>query len=312
MTMIEDKDLRQEVVDKGVETDSVKHALSYLAAYMVTAGDLSWGAKGVKVSLALYTTEAALSAAKCLDYLYGYHCEITMFRPHDRRRRKQYVLDLNETVSARLLEDCRMVRYHEGVPTFKLGLASLSWVEDRCYFAALYLEAGRLFTSGGDYRLDMEVPRIDQRISEIQRALSRYALRAYIRQGKENVTFTLRRTAVADLMGLMGASVCSLEVSGFYVEKDANKLVNRTTNCYASNVDKAISAAAYQVWAITTLEQAGELALMPQDVREVARWRLLHTDMPLSRLAEVMGSNKSTVYHRMKKITDKAERLREE
>lgn len=310
--MIEDKDLRQEVVDKGAEKESAKHALSYLAAYMVTAGDVSWSAKGIKVSFSLYTSQAALSVAACLEYLYDYRTEITMMRPHDHRRRKQYVLELSEKVSDRLLTDCRMVRYHEDVPTYKLGLASLTWVEDRCYFAALYLQAGRLYTSGGDYRLDLEVPRIEQRIAEIQRALGRYALRAYIRQGRENVTFTLRRTAVADLAGLMGASVCSLEISGFYVEKDANKLVNRTTNCYASNVDKTISAAAFQVWAITLLEEKGELQRFDPEVREVAAMRLLHTDMPLSAIADKLGSNKSTVYHRMKKLTDKAQQLRGE
>ena len=302
--------MREEVVDKGSETGSQKSALSYLAAYLVTAGELSWSSKGVKVSLSLYTSEAALSASKCLEYLYDYRPEIGIFRPHDRRRRKQYQLELSERLSGKLLEDCRMVRSHDGEIEYKLGLASLSWVEDRCYFAALYLQSGRLYNSGGDYRLDLAVPHIEQRLSEIQRALSRYSLRAYIRKGKENDVFTLRRTAVADLVGLMGASRCSLTISEFYVEKEANKSVNRNSNCYTSNLDKAISAAAYQTWAITMLEEKGELAHFSPEVKEVARLRVLHPDMPLSEIADKMNSNKSTVFHRMKKLTDKAEELK--
>ncbi len=111
---------------------------------------------------------------------------------------------------------------------------------------------------------------------------------------------------VADLLCAIGAPVQGMEVINAKLEKDLRGSVNRRVNCDAANLDKAVEAALTQVEAIRRLEERGELANLPDKLREAARLRRDHPEDTLAQLAEQCDPpvTKSALNHRLRKLVE--------
>ena len=111
---------------------------------------------------------------------------------------------------------------------------------------------------------------------------------------------------IEDLLTAIGAPVCAMEVMNAKLEKDLRGSVNRRVNCDAANLDKAVEAALIQVEAIRRLEERGELAQLPDKLREAARLRLDHPEDTLAQLAEQCDPpvTKSALNHRLRKLVE--------
>ena len=304
--MLQDSQLRQEILDKCEVSEFT--ALDLMVGFLVASGEVSWSTKGLKVLLTLRNKENVPMVANCLHILYGYHPEVQPLQPADRRRARVYLVDLPEKISQRLLEDCRMAgSAEEGGALFGLGDLS-SWVNINCYLTALYLECGRLY-SNDDYRLDLVLPCSEQRLDELREVLSGYEVRFSHRFKEDKLTLSFRKDAIAQFVALMGAGKSSLEISEFYVERNMNGDINRRTNFYTSNLDKSLGAAAHQIWAISTLRTLPQWASLPRETQETCLARLENPDLSLTELAARLSISKSTLYHRIKRVTDLADSL---
>ncbi len=111
---------------------------------------------------------------------------------------------------------------------------------------------------------------------------------------------------IEDFLTAIGAPVCAMEVMNAKLEKDLRGSVNRRVNCDAANLDKAVEAALAQVEAIRRLEERGELAQLPDKLREAARLRLAHPEDTLAQLAEQCDPpvTKSALNHRLRKLVE--------
>ena len=79
--------------------------------------------------------------------------------------------------------------------------------------------------------------------------------------------------------------------------KDIRNNANRVTNCESANIDKTVAAAAVHLDAVRKIEAHGGLALLPEELREVARLRLENPDMSLRELGETHGSAAEPIRH---------------
>lgn len=89
--------------------------------------------------------------------------------------------------------------------------------------------------------------------------------------------------------------------------------MNRIVNCETANLKKTVSAAVKQVADIEYIEKAVGLETLSEPLEELARLRLEHDDATLKELGEMLSSpvGKSGVNHRLRKISQYAEKLRE-
>lgn len=93
-------------------------------------------------------------------------------------------------------------------------------------------------------------------------------------------------------------------------------MTNRLNNCEQANVDKIITSANNQVKDIELIMSIGGLDLLDEKEQVVANYRMKYKDASLLELSEIISLEtgtkitKSGVNHRMKKITDLAERIR--
>ena len=85
--------------------------------------------------------------------------------------------------------------------------------------------------------------------------------------------------------------------------------VNRIVNCETANLNKVVKAALQQVECIKYLESKNALVVLSDKLREAARLRLAHEDLPVGELAALCEEpvSKSGFNHRLKKLEKLAE-----
>ena len=118
---------------------------------------------------------------------------------------------------------------------------------------------------------------------------------------------------IADFLTLIGATNSMLRFEDVRIVRDMRNSVNRLVNCETANLNKTIDAAAKQIENIELIESRVGLTALPEKLQEIAE--LKHPEVSLKELGEMIPSgaiSKSGINHRIRKINEFAEKLREE
>ena len=112
-----------------------------------------------------------------------------------------------------------------------------------------------------------------------------------------------------------GATNSMLRFEDVRIVRDMRNSVNRLVNCETANLNKTIDAASKQIENIELIEAKVGLHALPEKLQEIAELRLQHPEVSLKELGEMIPSgaiSKSGINHRIRKINEFAEKLREE
>jgi len=117
---------------------------------------------------------------------------------------------------------------------------------------------------------------------------------------------------ISTVLNIMGAHIAMMEFENCRVDKDVNNAINRAANAAAANEDKVISASARHIKDILDIQKTIGLSALDKNLAEVAKIRL---DNPLASLEDIANRlkppiSKSGVNHRLKKISEVAEKYR--
>jgi len=98
------------------------------------------------------------------------------------------------------------------------------------------------------------------------------------------------------------------------VLKEMRNNVNRIVNCETANLSKTVNASVRQVEDINLIQKTIGISNLPKNLQEIALIRVEYEDMTLKELGEILDPpiGKSGVNHRLRKIGEIAEKLREE
>jgi len=97
--------------------------------------------------------------------------------------------------------------------------------------------------------------------------------------------------------------------------RDMRNSVNRLVNCETANMNKTIDAASKQIDNIEFIQDRVGLQALPEKLQEIAELRLEHPEVSLKELGEMIPSgaiSKSGINHRIRKINEFADHLREQ
>lgn len=144
---------------------------------------------------------------------------------------------------------------------------------------------------------------------------NRYKLNAKcIERKKGYVLYIKEGEKITEFLSLIGAHQALLYFEDVRIVKDMRNSVNRLHNCEIANINKTVNAATHQMENIQLIQKEIGLENLPTRLREVAELRLLHPDINLKELGEMIPSgtvSKSGINHRLRKINEIAEKLRE-
>lgn len=118
---------------------------------------------------------------------------------------------------------------------------------------------------------------------------------------------------ITDTLNLMGAVVSQMNLYNVMILKGISNDVNRKVNCETANLNKTIEAAVKQIKDIEYIRDTVGLDSLSDGLMQVALLRLENPDMNLKDLGELLEPpvGKSGVNHRLRKIGEKADELRE-
>jgi hypothetical protein len=138
---------------------------------------------------------------------------------------------------------------------------------------------------------------------ELRRRLSEMNVRAatHVRRGR-HVVYVKGREQLGELLRLAGANRALLDLEADSVAREVRNRVNRLLNAEEANLGRTVRAADRQLQAITRLESRGELAGLPQALRETATRRRQQPDADLDALSASLGVSRSAVNHRLRRL----------
>ncbi|ATO49075.1 DNA-binding protein WhiA [Brevibacillus laterosporus] len=144
---------------------------------------------------------------------------------------------------------------------------------------------------------------------------NRYELNAKcIERKKGFVMYIKEGEKITDFLSVIGAHQALLYFEDVRIVKDMRNSVNRLHNCEIANINKTVNAATKQMENIQLIEKEIGLENLPIRLREVAELRLQNPDINLKELGEMIPSgvvSKSGINHRLRKINEIADNLRE-
>ncbi len=121
---------------------------------------------------------------------------------------------------------------------------------------------------------------------------------------------------ISDFLRIINAYNAVMYYEDIRIYRDHKNMTNRLNNCEQANVDKIIETANKQLKDIELINQVG-LDLLDEKEQIVALYRLKYKDVSLLELSEIISMEtgkkitKSGIYHRFKKISELADKLRE-
>lgn len=109
---------------------------------------------------------------------------------------------------------------------------------------------------------------------------------------------------ICDLLTYIGAYNCAMSIMGTKALKQVRTNANRRANSEFANLQKTACASANQINAIERIEKYKGLDYLPDDLKEVAKLRLLYPELSLRDLGQLLTPplSRSSVNHRLTKI----------
>ncbi len=123
-----------------------------------------------------------------------------------------------------------------------------------------------------------------------------------LRRRGRSVVYLKGQEEIASLLRLTGANRALLDFEAGRVARDVRNRLNRLLNAEEANVDRTVRAADRQLQAIAQLAATGELARLPEGLRETATQRSRQPDADLDTLASSLGVSRSAVNHRLRRL----------
>ena len=129
---------------------------------------------------------------------------------------------------------------------------------------------------------------------------------------KYRVVYIKEGSAIVEFLNVCEAHVSMMNLENHRILHEIAGETNRRVNCETANLLKSVNAANAQVEDIRYIDETVGLDKLPETLREMAYVRLEHSDASLKELGEFLSPpvGKSGVNHRLRKISEFAEKLR--
>ncbi|MDO4313918.1 MAG: DNA-binding protein WhiA [Eubacteriales bacterium] len=183
----------------------------------------------------------------------------------------------------------------------------------RAYLRGAFLAAGSVSDPSKSYHLEI-VCGTEERAQYLRHLMIGFGTEAKIvRRKKSYVVYLKDGTGIVDMLNVMEAHVALMELENVRILKEMRNSVNRKVNCETANINKTVSAAVKQMEDIVYIRDYMGFDRLPEGLRDVALTRLDYPEATLKELGSLLETpvGKSGVNHRLRKLSEIAEKLRE-
>lgn len=242
------------------------------------------------------------------------HVELLVRKKMRLKKNNVYIVRLPEGVQE-LLKELHIV---------KEGFQFTSGIEDeivsdsccrRAYLRGAFLAGGSVNNpEGSSYHMEI-ASMYEEHCHALCALANTFELNARCIERKKGFVLYLKEgEKIIEFLNIIGAHQALFKFEDVRIMRDMRNSVNRIVNCETANLNKTIDAAVRQIDNIRLLEKEYGLHNLPEKLREVAEVRLQHPDMNLKEVGAMLKGavSKSGVNHRLRKIDELAEKIREQ
>ncbi|MEB3376514.1 DNA-binding protein WhiA [Pediococcus pentosaceus] len=248
-----------------------------------------------------------------LKEFYHLEAELSVRRKMKLKKNNLYIVRLRKGVKE-LLNDLSILKddfqINEKVPEGLLTEES----ELRSYLRGAFLASGSV-NNPETSRYHLEIYSLYESHNQmIADWINKYNLNARTTERRSGYIVYLKEAEhIADFLQLIGATNSMLKFEDVRIMRDMRNSVNRLVNCETANLNKVANASMKQINNIQFIDETVGLGELPPKLREVAEARLIHREVSLKELGELVPGgpiSKSGINHRLRKINQYAEKLR--
>lgn len=291
-----------------------QNARAELMALIRMNGSLGLASQGMILKVQTESPAIARRIYTLMKQLYRIECTISVQRKMKLKKNNTYVVRLNSHTQE-ILEDLGILdgfQIQERVP---MELLADDWMI-RSYLRGAFLAGGSV-NNPETSRYHLEIYSLYEEHNEmIAEMINRFGMNARTTSRRSGYIVYLKEAEkIADFLQLIGATNSMLEFENVRIVRDMRNSVNRLVNCENANMDKVVSASNRQLDNIRYIDSRVGLASLPDKLREIAETRLRHQEVSLKELGELLPSgpiSKSGVNHRLRKLNNYADELRDE
>lgn len=183
----------------------------------------------------------------------------------------------------------------------------------RAFLRGAFLAAGSMSDPEKSYHFEI-VCATEEKAQQLQTMMSNFGMDPKIVLRKKTYVVYLKEgSQIVDMLNVMEAHVSLMELENVRILKEMRNSVNRIVNCETANINKTVSAAVKQLEDIKYIRDTIGFDVLSDGLREMAFVRLAHPQATLKELGALLTSpvGKSGVNHRLRKLSEIADRTRE-
>jgi DNA-binding protein WhiA len=198
-----------------------------------------------------------------------------------------------------------------------LGLSDPVTTQNACckraFIRGAFLSSGSMSNPKKAYHLEIVVSNPDK-AEQLRDMIQTFSIDAKIILRKKNyVVYIKEGSQIVDLLNVMEAHVALMDLENVRILKEMRNSINRQVNCEAANISKTVAAAAKQIEDIIYIKDTVGLGDLADGLEDIARMRIEYPEASLKELGEMLlpPIGKSGVNHRLRKLSQVADQLRE-
>ena len=225
------------------------------------------------------------------------------------------LVPIEETVLEACLKAVKLVTPEGELKDLQDGISPMVTKNSCCKRAFIrdsFLCLGSISDPNKGYHLEFVCDHEIQAI-RLQEMIESFDIEARIvKRKKYYVLYVKEGSGIVDLLNIMEAHVSLMNLENLRIVKEMRNSINRRVNCEVANITKTVNAATKQIEDITYIRDHYGFDNLQDSLREMAEVRLEHPDATLLELGSYLEPpvGKSGVNHRLRKLSELAEKLR--
>lgn len=297
--------------------------MAFLSAVIRGAGEISLSQKGFKLIISSDNKDLIKLCNKIILRRGGVEFEIEQsIKNIGMRELNIYRTCYDETVADKLLNQCYIISGYDFVKGISTKLVSKQ-NEIRAYLKGIFLSCGYLsaptdkdavdYNGKKGYHLEFALNSgmVMEDLAEMIANLCSFPI-ANIKQRRNSTSLYIKSAQyISDCLAAMGASKGVMMLQEVMANRAMRNHLNRGNNFILANIDKSVSASRNQIEAIDKIKRTKGLGWLDERLQETALIRIKYPDATLTELASITGNSKSKINHRIRKILEIANNIKE-
>lgn len=232
-------------------------------------------------------------------------------------RNRLYVIKVSDNINF-ILTDLGVIdqngNYLKTIPSYLLD----SFEEERSYLKGIFMSCGSVNDpKTSRYHLEFFIDNIDE-ANFVNDLLNEHFLNSkVILKDKKYMVYIKEAEKIGDFLRIIGANDAVMYYEDIRIYRDHKNMTNRLNNMEQANIEKIINTCNSQIKDIELIYDKLGKEFLDDKTCEAATYRMKYPESSLQELSEIMTLEigkpitKSGLNHRMRKIRELANKLRE-